>query len=111
MNEMINTNTLVSIGLILLGIVMLLFPPKPGNSLYGVSNKATNRDQETWKLGQRLYAYAFLLIGAAFELLGILMEKTYGKFQSLIGLIMLIGLWLIAKKVINKRLSSGSENE
>ena len=108
---MINTFTLVSIGLILMGVIMLLFPPKFGNTLYGVSNKETNRNEEMWKLGQRLYAYAFLLMGAAFELLGILMEKIYGKFQSLIGLIMLIGLWLIAKKVINKRLSSGSGNE
>lgn len=103
---MINTTTLVSIALLLLGISMLLFPPKFGNSIFGISNQATTRDEESWKLGQRLYAYALLIMGVIIEIAGLILEISEAKYKSLISLGLLIGLWLIAKIIINNRLGA-----
>jgi uncharacterized membrane protein len=103
-----NAYFIISLFLILLALVMIFFPPKFGNFLYGVRTKLTMKNNTIWANGQRLFAYSFLAIGIIFSILNIL--KIDDIIKPFPMVLLLIGLWKLAAYFIQKYLVSKFPN-
>ena len=103
--EIFNNFTFV-IGLIMIlySIIMYSFPPAYGNYWYGITTKVTMENNNTWATAQRLFACALFIIGFVFSVLGYL--KLEEKIHPFPMVILFIGLWGLAKKVIHKKLEN-----
>ncbi len=85
---------------ILIAIVMIFFPPKFGNFLYGVRTKVTMRNNIIWAKGQKLFAFSFLAIGIIFSTLSIFnLDEIIKPFPMVL---LLICLWKFAEFFIHK---------
>jgi uncharacterized membrane protein len=99
-------NFYVIIGLlfIVIAFIMIFFPPKFGNFLYGVRTKLTMKNSTLWAKSQRLYAYSFLATGIIFSILSILkLDEIIKPFPMVL---LLICLWKFAEYFIQKYLVS-----
>ena len=88
-------NIYFDIGLffMLIGITMILLPPKFGNFLYGVRTKITMKNKTVWANGQRLFAFLFLTIGVIFSLISVLkLDEVIKPFPMVLLLVFLYKL-------------------
>ena len=67
-----NFYVIIGLSLMLLGIVMLIFPPKFGSTLYGVRTKITMKNSTTWIRGQKLFACSILAFGVIFSIFSVI---------------------------------------
>lgn len=83
---------------IILGFVMLKFPPKKINSLYGYRTKSSMKSQERWDFSQKFSAKEMMKWGCFLtltSLLGLIFNFS-GKTEMIVGLIlMFIAVFLI----------------
>ena len=61
-----------------------------------------------WATGQRLFAFSFIGIGFVFSIIGIF--KIDDKIQGFPMVIVLIGLWVLARFVVHKILGTKFSN-
>lgn len=57
---------------IVVGIIMLKFPPKNINSIYGYRTSSAMKNQERWTFAQTYSAKEFIKLGAILALFGII---------------------------------------
>ena len=93
---------IIGILLILYALVILFFPPTFGSYFYGIRTKLTMKNKTIWASGQRLFGFSLIGIGFVFFIIGIL--KIDEKIQRFPMVIVLIGLWALAKYFVNKTL-------
>ena len=99
------TNFYVIIGLclMLLGIVMLIFPPKFGSFLYGVRTKVTMKNNTTWVRGQKLFAYSILVFGLIFSIFSVIRVEGIIKPGPMV--LFFIGLWKLTEYFVHRYLA------
>jgi uncharacterized membrane protein len=102
--ETLNIYFFTGLALILLAIVMIFFPPKFGNILYGVRTKLTMKNSIIWAKAQRLFAYSFMAIGTIFSILSILKINEIIKPFPMV--LLFICLWKLAEYFIQKYLTN-----
>lgn len=103
----------VSTGLISInaGWVMLKFPPKTINHLYGYRTKSSMKNKERWNFAQKYSAYEMMRCGLALTIFGILsvffsISETTGTIIGLTGMILtFVILFFRVEKGIKKRFS------
>ena len=99
MKEFKNFTSNIGLFLILFSIVLLFFPPKYGNSWYGVSTNVTMKNNVIWRAGQKLFSYAIFLIGLLYFILGFIkIDQVIAIFPNVMSL---IAFWTLAKYIIN----------
>ena len=54
----------ISVSILVLGFILLLFPPKFGNTFFGPKIKAALHNGKSWKSAQRLNALLYILMGS-----------------------------------------------
>ncbi|KJD36528.1 hypothetical protein PW52_02425 [Tamlana sedimentorum] len=83
------------------GFVMLKFPPKKINGLYGYRTSSSMKNQERWDFSQKLASIEMIKLGAVLTLTSVigLIFKTDDKIGMLLGLalMMLIVVFLIIR--------------
>ena len=93
---------------IMAGLVMLIFPPKKINNLYGYRTQRSMRTIENWNFAQRLCAKLLLIAGSLLSLIGIggivfgLNEKIIDSFGLISMIIFAIILIIITEIRIKK---------
>ncbi len=100
-------NFIVIAGLYMLvfGIFTLFFPPKFNNVYYGVITKWTSLNLDSWKDGQKIFAYSYLCIGLLFLTLGFFkVQLTAHGFIFVLLIIVLhkFSIFLVDKKLAAK---------
>ena len=94
---------------VIAGIIMLKFPPKDINSLYGYRTKSSMQNKERWAFAQKYSAIEMAKLGGLLTLSGFIgfFFNPTGKIGMLIGLglmiIMVIILLLRVENAIKKR--------
>jgi uncharacterized membrane protein len=88
-------SVIIGILLILYAIAVLFFPPTFGSYFYGIRTKLTMTNKMIWASGQRLFAFSLIGIGFVFSIIGVL--KIDEKMQRFPMVIVLVGLWALAR--------------
>lgn len=104
MDSFLNTSTFIGLAQIILGIILLLFPPKYGNVIFGLSMKSTLKSETHWKKGQQLGVIALIGIGCVYTFSGFAIFSHLLKFRTATLIISFICLWSLARTMINKKL-------
>jgi uncharacterized membrane protein len=95
---------------IVLGFVLIKYPPENINRIYGYRTNLSMKNQDTWQISQQYGAYGFLALGFLNLLLGIgaicyplyINENIQGLF-IVVGLVVFVGVEEIAlRKLFNK---------
>lgn len=93
----------------LAGIVMLYFPPKKINSLYGYRTPSSMKSQERWSFAQEYSAKEMIKLGGLLlltSILGLIYQPTQS-IAMIIGLalmiLMVIVLFVRVERAIKKR--------
>jgi uncharacterized membrane protein len=95
-----NIDILVSIFLITFSICTFIFPPKFGNSFYGITTKWTLKNETVWAAGQKLFAISIIIIGLIFFVISNFNIRE--DFPSFSMVLLLIGLWSLSKYFVHK---------
>jgi uncharacterized membrane protein len=103
-----NGNTSVGLFLILWAILIVLFPPKYGNDIYGISTRVTLRNEVVWNYAQKLLAYSLIIAGLIFTVLGFIRIQNTNQYLG--SVILLIITWKLSKYIINKILAGKYPN-
>ncbi len=103
MNFNWNGFTSMGLALIIYGIVIVLFPPKYGDDIFGIYTKITMRTKSIWLRGQKLLAYALISMGLIYVIIGSLKDRYQIRYTF--GVISLIVFWKLTKYLINKFLA------
>jgi uncharacterized membrane protein len=99
-----NVFSIVGLAFIMYGILILLFPPKYGDDIFGIYTKITMRTKDIWLHGQKLFAYALITMGLVYFTFSIL-ENSY-QIKYTIGVISIMVFWKWTKYLINKFLAN-----
>ena len=91
--------------MILLGLVLLIFPAKFGNSFFGPKLKSVLENENTWKKGQAYNALLYIFLGTA-TLLYLLVDANR---HTLVMLLLLILLYGSGVKMIDSIIRSKKE--
>jgi hypothetical protein len=75
MNFNWNGFTSMGLALIIYGVVIVLFPPKYGDDIFGIYTKITMRTKDIWLRGQKLLAHSLLSMGLIYVITGILKKQ------------------------------------
>ncbi|MDP3312892.1 SdpI family protein [Lutibacter sp.] len=94
------------------GLLMLKFPPKKINSLYGYRTKNSMKSQESWDFAQKLSALKMIKAGIimfGFAIVGFLIIIS-NKLALAIGLgvliLLVIWLWVSTEKAIKNKFNN-----
>ena len=87
-----------SIIFIVLGVLLLIFRPKFGNTIFGPKIKSVLKNEKAWKTGQIYNALLFIFLGSA-SLLYILYDT---REHALIMILMFILLYSSGTKLIDR---------
>ncbi len=83
---------------------MLVFPPKYKNYWYGINTKWTVFNEESWAVGQKLFAYCHIGMGLIFIIAGLFISVANVHGFSFV--LLLIALWKMSTYFVNKKLSN-----
>jgi hypothetical protein len=75
MNFNWNGFTSMGLALIIYGVVIVLFPPKYGDDIFGIYTKITMRTKDIWLRGQKLLAHSLLSMGLIYVITSILKKQ------------------------------------
>lgn len=91
---------------VLMGSIMLIFPPKKINNLYGLRTLTSMRNQQTWDYAQIYGAKAMIVIGLLFVIMSFagLFVTINESVGSIIGIGMLILLTILFVIYVEKHL-------
>ena len=81
-----------------IGVVLLIFPAKFGNTFFGPKIKSVLENEKNWKIGQIYNALLYIFLGAA-SLLYIIFDT---RNHALIMLLMFLLLYASGIKLIDK---------
>ena len=95
-----NIDILIGVLFLLISMSIFLFPPKFGNTFYGISTKWTLKNETIWTYGQKLFAISILIISFVFIIIGILQLRE--NIPSYLMVFLLIGLWTLSKFIVHK---------
>jgi uncharacterized membrane protein len=95
-----NIDILVGLLFILIAISILIFPPRFGNSFYGITTKWTIKNETVWLAGQKLFAISMIIIGLIFFVIGNI--KLREDIPSFSMVLLLFGLWTLSKYFVHK---------
>ena len=94
---------------IIVGMIMMFFPPKNINHLYGYRTRNSMKSQERWDFAQKFSAKELIKSGVALLLLGFLafflnVETTYAIGIGIVVMIMTVAILLfrVERKLIDK---------
>ena len=87
-----------SIVIIVIGLILLIFPAKFGNTFFGPKIKSVLENENKWKTGQTYNALLYIFLGSA-SLLYVLFDT---RRHALIMLLMLIILYGSGIKLIDR---------
>ena len=95
------------------GLVLMFFPPKNINHIYGYRSKKSMESEENWVFAQRYSAKLLVALGAAFVLLGFVcswfsLSETISAIIAVV-LVIISALFLIVKT--ESELKKKNENE
>ena len=79
--------------ILLAGIVLLIFPPKKMNHIYGYRTKKSMHSEENWEFAQTYSAKLMIGLGAAFVLLSFasIWFDLSDTFSAILALLIVIG--------------------
>lgn len=97
-NPLFNICFLVGIIFIAAGFLMLQFPPKKINSLYGYRTKSSMKNLERWDFAQKFSAKEMMKLGAFLMLTSLLAFIT--NFNNTINLIIGLSLTLVGLTIL-----------
>ena len=97
-NPLFNICFLVGVIFIAAGILMLQFPPKKINSLYGYRTKSSMKDQDRWRFAQKFSAKEMVKLGVFLILASVTALVT--NFNDSINLIIGTSLVMIGLAVL-----------
>ena len=89
--------------LIACSISFILFPPKFGNTFYGIRTKWTMKNKAVWDNGHRLFAVPVFFMGVIFSFLGGLKIDDNIPGFAMFGIILI--LWALSKFIVHKLLA------
>lgn len=95
-----NIDTLIGIFLLIISLSLFVFPPKFGNTFYGVTTHWTRKNETIWATGQKLFAISIFLMGSVFLIIGML--KLRADIPSFTMVFLLIVLWVMSKYLVDK---------
>jgi uncharacterized membrane protein len=104
---MILPQLLVTAVFLLCGVIMMRFPPKKINPLYGYRTLASMRSEEAWKFAQKLSARRFILLSAFSAVITLLvwLAELQEPWVPLIMIASLIGGFIYMFKSVEKKLT------
>ncbi len=91
------------------GLLMLIFPPKKINMIYGYRSKNSMKDQQRWNFAQHYAAKKMMIYGSILTLsavTGIILElnETAGMIAGLGMMVLMVVLLIIdTERAINKK--------
>ena len=105
MNQL-SYNVIFYSGLLILiaGLLMLIQPPKYNNFFFGVRTKWTTYNQDTWKDGQKYFAYSYIFIGLLYFVLSFL--GVQNKVPGFTFILLILVLSRLSIFIVNKMLAS-----
>jgi len=79
---------------VIVGFIMLQFPPKEINSFYGYRTKNSMKDKDRWNFAQRYSSIEMIKLGAILTLSGCigLLYKPCEMAGVILGLVLLLGM-------------------
>lgn len=86
-------SVLIGVIFIIAGFIMLKFPPKKINSLYGYRTKSSMKNKEQWDFSQKYASIIMIYCGIGLLLIGCLLYFILGDINPIIG--MYIGMVLL----------------
>ena len=84
----------------IVGICTFIFPPKFGNTFYGIITKWTVKNQTVWAAAQKLFAIPIIIIGLIFFVISNFNIREHLPSFSMV--LLLIGLWNLSKYIVHK---------
>ena len=83
---------IVSAILIIGGVIMYLFPSKNSNWVYGYRTKLSMKNQDTWKVSQKIGGFSMIVFGIIFLIITLVLELFLENlFDEFLVIILLIG--------------------
>lgn len=84
-----NVPNIVGVTFLLAGLLMLVFPPKKINILYGYRTKTSMKNQSNWDFSQKLASRLFMICGIVLIITGSLFSFTTDNLQliDIIGVV------------------------
>ena len=104
---MILPQLLVTAVFLFCGLLMLKFPPKKINPLYGYRTLASMRSEEAWKFAQKLSARRFILLAACSAIITVVIwwSELQEPWVPLVMLASLIGGFIYLFRSVEKKLA------
>ena len=65
---------IVSAILIIGGVIMYLFPSKNSNWVYGYRTRLSMKNQDTWKVSQKIGGFSMIVFGIIFLIITLVLE-------------------------------------
>ncbi len=104
-------NYVIPITITLIGLWLLIKPPKPGNGWFGHYSARSMSSKEAWKYAQKSYGKKSLLMGIIALAISILLNVAFGasartvvNFVNLaIGVIVLVAPYAMVEKELKRR--------
>ncbi len=98
-NVMLIILTSMGVGFFLVGVLLVFFPPKTINGLYGYRTSRSMQSQEAWDFSQKYSSKIMLILGIIYTSLGILsifLPRIEEITASLISIgIILLGVFIM----------------
>lgn len=101
----------VSILFIVFGFILMKYPPKSINSMYGYRTPFSMKNQDTWDISQKHSGFLMIILGIINGIVGILsivqpMQTNNEKIQLLFSLIVAVAMIILEevhlRKIFNK---------
>jgi uncharacterized membrane protein len=96
----LNIDSLVGLFLISIAICTIIFPPKFGNTFYGVITRWTLKNEIVWAVGHKLFAGSIIAIGLVFLVIG--NSRLREAIPPFYMVLLLFGLWTLSKYFVQK---------
>ena len=91
---------MIGLFLMITAICILIFPPNFRNLFFGINTKWTQKNENVWADGQKLFAKSIIIIGLIFFVIGnINIRESLPSFSMVL---LLIGLWNLSKYIVHK---------
>ncbi len=108
-NPLINITIFCGVIFVISGVIMLYFPPKKINALYGYRTKSSMKNQERWDFAQRYSAKEMIKFGVLLSCCSVF--GFFSKFEEFTNMIIGLGILILiviilfirVEKAINKK--------
>jgi len=91
---------MIGLFLMITAICILIFPPNFRILFFGINTKWTQKNENVWADGQKLFAKSIIIIGLIFFVIGNINIGEH--LPSFSTVLLLIGLWNLSKYIVHK---------